>query len=195
MRVRVQQEQKFLVTNERALWRYGKVFIFTNQSEVDFGITLVSRCTVLWMSNTGSDFNNSSLHWESDREMLSTLQFWVFTFTSFLWVPTYENVCNVFCFIWAWKKAFHLKNIKTQTKVIWDQGAEKTLTQTEVTGDHTILQSEELRILYSLPKNMRDIKSRMMMSAVYKIGMKVTDKRNIMPFIHNKWQAKMRWKV
>ena len=41
MRVRVQQEQKFLVTTKRALWRYENAFIFTNQSEVDFGITLV----------------------------------------------------------------------------------------------------------------------------------------------------------
>ena len=41
MRVRVQQEQKFLVTTERALWRYDNSFIFTNQSEVQFGITLV----------------------------------------------------------------------------------------------------------------------------------------------------------
>ena len=43
MRVRVQQEQKFLVTTERALWRYDNAFIFTNQSEVDFGITLVTH--------------------------------------------------------------------------------------------------------------------------------------------------------
>ena len=42
MRVRVQQEQKFLVTTERALSRYDNAFIFTNQSEVDFGITLVA---------------------------------------------------------------------------------------------------------------------------------------------------------
>ena len=42
MRVRVQQEHKFLVTTERALWRYDNAFIFTNQSEVDTGITLVS---------------------------------------------------------------------------------------------------------------------------------------------------------
>ena len=41
MRVRVQQEQKFLVATERALLRYDNAFIFTNQSEVDFGITLV----------------------------------------------------------------------------------------------------------------------------------------------------------
>ena len=41
MRVRVQQEQKFLVTTERALRQYDNAFIFTNQSEVDFGITLV----------------------------------------------------------------------------------------------------------------------------------------------------------
>jgi len=41
MRVRVQQEQKFLVATERALWCYDNAFIFTNQSEVDFGITLV----------------------------------------------------------------------------------------------------------------------------------------------------------
>jgi hypothetical protein len=40
MRVRVQQEQKFLVSTERALWRYDNAFIFTNKSEVDFGITL-----------------------------------------------------------------------------------------------------------------------------------------------------------
>ena len=43
MRVSLQQEQKFLVTTERALWRYDNAFIFTNQSEVDFGITLVYR--------------------------------------------------------------------------------------------------------------------------------------------------------
>ena len=41
MRVCVQQERKFLVTTERALWRYDNAFIFTNQSEFDFGITLV----------------------------------------------------------------------------------------------------------------------------------------------------------
>ena len=41
MGVCVQQEQKFLVTTERALLRYDNAFIFTNQSEVDFGITLV----------------------------------------------------------------------------------------------------------------------------------------------------------
>ena len=33
--------QKFLVTTERALWRNDNAFIFTNKSEVDFGITLV----------------------------------------------------------------------------------------------------------------------------------------------------------
>ena len=41
MRVCVQQKQKFLVTTERVLWRYDNAFTFTNQSEVDFGITLV----------------------------------------------------------------------------------------------------------------------------------------------------------
>jgi len=41
MRVRVQQEQKFVITTERALRSYDNAFIFTNQSEVDFGITLV----------------------------------------------------------------------------------------------------------------------------------------------------------
>jgi len=34
----------------------------------------------------------------------------------------------------------------------------------------------------------------MMMSAAHKIGMGVTDKQHIMPFI-SKWQAKMRCKV
>jgi len=41
MRVRVEQEQKLLVTTERALWRYDDEFIFINQSEVDFGIAYV----------------------------------------------------------------------------------------------------------------------------------------------------------
>ena len=41
MRVSVQQEQNFLLTTDRALGRYDNAFIFTNQSEVDFGITLV----------------------------------------------------------------------------------------------------------------------------------------------------------
>jgi len=30
-----------LVNTERALWRYDNVFLFTIQSEVDFGIALV----------------------------------------------------------------------------------------------------------------------------------------------------------
>ena len=41
MRVRVQQEQKLLVTTERGLWRYDNAFLFTIQLEVDFGIALV----------------------------------------------------------------------------------------------------------------------------------------------------------
>ena len=47
MRVRVQQEQKFLVTTELALWRHDNAFIFTNQSEVDFGMTLVCSVQIL----------------------------------------------------------------------------------------------------------------------------------------------------
>jgi len=30
-----------LVTTEHALWRYDNAFLFTNQSDVDFGIALV----------------------------------------------------------------------------------------------------------------------------------------------------------
>jgi hypothetical protein len=30
-----------LVTTELVLWRYDNAFLFTNQSEVDFGIALV----------------------------------------------------------------------------------------------------------------------------------------------------------
>jgi hypothetical protein len=30
-----------LVTTEHALWRYDNAFLFTNQTEVDFGIALV----------------------------------------------------------------------------------------------------------------------------------------------------------
>ena len=47
MRVRVQQEQKFLVTNERALWRYDNAFIFTNHSEVDFLNNPRKICTTI----------------------------------------------------------------------------------------------------------------------------------------------------
>jgi hypothetical protein len=31
-----------LVTTECALWRYDKAFLFSNQSEVDFGLALVT---------------------------------------------------------------------------------------------------------------------------------------------------------
>jgi hypothetical protein len=41
MRVGVQRWQTLLVTAEPALWGYDNEFIFTNQSEVDFGIALV----------------------------------------------------------------------------------------------------------------------------------------------------------
>ena len=41
MRVCVQREQTLLVTTELVIWRYANAFIFTNQSEVDFGIGLV----------------------------------------------------------------------------------------------------------------------------------------------------------
>ena len=54
MRVRVQQEQKFLVTTERALWRYDNAFIFTNQSDVDFGITLVVGCLYHYFLKSGN---------------------------------------------------------------------------------------------------------------------------------------------
>ena len=58
MRVRVQQEQKFLVTTERALWRYDNAFIFTNQSEVDFGITLVNKGNAKSEQVTARRFKN-----------------------------------------------------------------------------------------------------------------------------------------
>ena len=41
MRVRVQREQTLLVTTELVIWRYANAFIFTNQSELDFGIPYV----------------------------------------------------------------------------------------------------------------------------------------------------------
>jgi hypothetical protein len=41
MRVGVQQKQTLRVTTERALWHYDNAFLFTNQSEVDFGIALL----------------------------------------------------------------------------------------------------------------------------------------------------------
>jgi hypothetical protein len=40
MRVGVQR-QTLLVTTELVIWRYANAFIFTNQSELDFGIALV----------------------------------------------------------------------------------------------------------------------------------------------------------
>jgi hypothetical protein len=43
MKVGVQRKQTLLVTTELVLWRYDKVFFFTNQSEVDFGIALVLK--------------------------------------------------------------------------------------------------------------------------------------------------------
>jgi hypothetical protein len=41
MRVGVKRKQTLLVTTELALWGYNNAFLFTNQSEVDFGIALV----------------------------------------------------------------------------------------------------------------------------------------------------------
>jgi hypothetical protein len=41
MSVGVQRYQILLVTTECALWRYDNAFLFTNQSEVDFGISSV----------------------------------------------------------------------------------------------------------------------------------------------------------
>jgi len=35
-----------LVTTERAFWRYDNTFLFTNQSEVDFGIARLLNDTV-----------------------------------------------------------------------------------------------------------------------------------------------------
>jgi hypothetical protein len=43
MRFGVQKQQTLLVTTELVVWRYANAFIFTNQSEVDFGIALVSN--------------------------------------------------------------------------------------------------------------------------------------------------------
>jgi hypothetical protein len=41
MRVGVQRQQTLLVTTELVIWRYANAFIFTKQSELDFGIALV----------------------------------------------------------------------------------------------------------------------------------------------------------
>ena len=35
-----------LVTTERALWNYDNVFLFTNDSEIDFGIAHVIYCSL-----------------------------------------------------------------------------------------------------------------------------------------------------
>jgi hypothetical protein len=43
MRVGVQRQQTLLVTTELVIWRYAHAFIFTNQSELDFGIAYVIR--------------------------------------------------------------------------------------------------------------------------------------------------------
>jgi hypothetical protein len=47
MRVGVQRQETLLVTTELVIWRYANAFIFTNQSELDFGIALVLtwQCT------------------------------------------------------------------------------------------------------------------------------------------------------
>jgi hypothetical protein len=41
MRFGVQRQQTLLVTTELLIWRYADAFIFTNQSELDFGIAYV----------------------------------------------------------------------------------------------------------------------------------------------------------
>jgi hypothetical protein len=41
MRFGVQRQQTLLVTTELVIWRYANAIIFTNQSELDFGIAHV----------------------------------------------------------------------------------------------------------------------------------------------------------
>jgi hypothetical protein len=41
MRFGVQRQQTLLVTTELVIWRYANALIFTNQSELDFGIACV----------------------------------------------------------------------------------------------------------------------------------------------------------
>jgi hypothetical protein len=41
MRFGVQRQQTLLVTTELVIWRYANALIFTNQSELDFGIAYV----------------------------------------------------------------------------------------------------------------------------------------------------------
>jgi hypothetical protein len=41
MRFGVQRQQTLLVTTELVIWCYANAFIFTNQSELDFGIAYV----------------------------------------------------------------------------------------------------------------------------------------------------------
>jgi hypothetical protein len=41
MRFGVQRQQTLLVAAELVIWRYANAFIFTNQSELDFGIAYV----------------------------------------------------------------------------------------------------------------------------------------------------------
>jgi hypothetical protein len=41
MKFGVQRQQTLLVTTELVIWRYANAFIFTNQSELDFGIAYI----------------------------------------------------------------------------------------------------------------------------------------------------------
>jgi hypothetical protein len=41
MRFGVQGQQTLLVMTEFVIWRYANAFIFTNQSELDFGLAYV----------------------------------------------------------------------------------------------------------------------------------------------------------
>ena len=56
MWVGFQRQQTFLVTTERALWRHDNAFLFTSQSEVDFGNALVlayyflERLLIYWVN-------------------------------------------------------------------------------------------------------------------------------------------------
>jgi hypothetical protein len=53
MRFGVQRQQTLLVTTELVIWRYGNAFIFTNQSELDFGIAYVLLQLVLGLFPVG----------------------------------------------------------------------------------------------------------------------------------------------
>jgi hypothetical protein len=77
MRFGVQRQQTLLVTTELVIWCYANTFIFTNQSELDFGIAYVEgddKILKQWARCFKTQFERENSEEESDEEVFLTAE-------------------------------------------------------------------------------------------------------------------------